>query len=95
MNAKPIEIPCTIEIEQTAEYFHAHLTFDVDVDIGPGDRVQVHGDPIHVAFGQTLREHRRATVLRAGILRRLWIYAVARFSLQELYEVSFTHARTL
>ena len=45
-----IEVPCTVEIEQTAESFHAHA-IPRDVAIRPGDRVLVHGAPAHVAFG--------------------------------------------
>ena len=95
MNRRTVVVPCTIEIEQTHDCFHAHLTLDGDIAIGPGDKVQVQGAPIHIAFGQTLTERRLATVERASAWRRLWTMAMARFALQELYEVSFTTARTL
>jgi hypothetical protein len=92
---RQFEIPCTIEIEQTHDCFHAHLALEGDIAIGPGDRVHVHGEPIRVAFGQKLTERRRATVTRAGLLRRAWTRLVARFELQELFEVSFTTRRSL
>ncbi len=95
MGACTLQIPCTIEIEQTHESFHAHLTLDGDIAIGPGDRVRVHGAPVRVAFGQKLVERRHATVTRAGWLRRAWTRISARFELAELYEVSFTPRRSL
>ena len=81
MSGRAIEVPCTIEIEQTHDCFHAHLVLD--------------GDPIRMAFGEKRSERRRATVTRAGLLRRAWTRLTARFELQELYEVSFTPRRTL
>ncbi len=95
MSSKVLEIPCTLEIEQTHDSFHAHLVLDGDIAIQPGDRVLVHGEPIHMVFGEKLCERRHATVTRAGLLRRAWTRFAARFSLQELYEVSFTPRRTL
>lgn len=90
-----IETPCTIDIEHTHEAFHAHVVLDGDIAIGPGDRVQVHGAPIRVAFGETHRERRIATVEKAGALRRAWTRITARFLFAELYEVSFTPRRAL
>jgi hypothetical protein len=85
--------PCSIEIEQTHEFFHAHLSLDGDVEIGPGDRVQLHGAPLRVRFGEKLSERRMATIHQANWLRRAWTKLTARFELQELYEVSFTDKR--
>lgn len=93
--ARTIETNCTIEIEQTHDWFHAHMTLDGAIEIAPGDRVQVHGEPIRVAFGERLTERRRATVSRAGSLRRAWTRFMSRFGLKELYEVSFTPRRSL
>jgi hypothetical protein len=95
MSGRTIEIPCTLEIEQTHDCFHAHLVLDGDIAIHPGDQVQVHGAPIRMAFGEKRSERRRATVTRAGLLRRIWTRFTARFELQELYEVSFTPRRIL
>lgn len=95
MGARTLDLACTIEVEQTHESFHAHLTLDGDVVIGPGDRVKVHGAPIRTVFGQKLVERRRATVTRAGLLRRAWTRLAARFEMKELYEVSFTPRRSL
>ena len=92
---RSFDTPCTIEIEQTHDCFHAHLALDGDIAIGPGDKVHVHGDPIRLAFGQKLTERRLATVVRAGLALRLWTRLTARFALQELYDVSFTPQRSL
>jgi len=82
--------PCTIEIEHSESSLHAHVELDGEIALRPGDRVRVHGDPIRLAFGQTLVLRRNATVERAGWLERQWTRFSARFSLSELYEVSFT-----
>jgi hypothetical protein len=71
------------------------LALDGDIEIQPGDRVQVHGAPFRLAFGQKLVERRHATVRRAGWLARGWTKLSARFHLTELYEVSFTPERVL
>jgi hypothetical protein len=90
-----LETPCTIEIEQTHDYFHAHVELDGNIAIHPGDRVLVHGAPVRVTFGQKFSERRVATVERAGWLARAWTRFAARFEMSELYEVSFTTRRTL
>jgi hypothetical protein len=95
MSGRTLEIACTIEMEQTHDCFHAHLVLEGDIAIGPGDSVLVHGEPVRMAFGEKRSERRRATVTRAGPLRRAWTRLSARFELQELYEVSFTPRRTL
>lgn len=95
MSSSSFNVPCTIEVEQTHDHFHAHLTLDGDIAIGPGDRVQVHGAPIRIAFGDSFVERREATVYRAGVVRRTWTRIIARLELSELYEVSFTSARNL
>jgi hypothetical protein len=93
--SRTIETPCTIEIEQTHDNFHAHLALDGDIQIRAGDRVQVHGAPIRIAFGQKRIERRWATVVRANWFERIWTRLTARFEMKELYEVSFTPRRTL
>ena len=95
MSQRTFEIPCTIEIEQTHDCFHAHLALDGDIPIGPGDQVLVHGEPIRVFFGEKRTERRRATVTRASMLRRFWTRLTSKFEFQELYDVSFTTRRTL
>lgn len=85
---------CTIEIEHSNESLHAHVALDTAAPpIRPGDRVRVHGAPIVVPFGERLCERRIATIERAGWLERQWTRLLARFSLAELYEVSFSPGR--
>lgn len=90
---RSFEVPCTIEVEHTHESLHAHVELAGNVIIEPGDQVLVHGDPIHAAFGERIVLHRRATVLRAGPLERLWTRALAYLELTELYEVGFSAGR--
>lgn len=84
------DTPCRIEIEQSADHFHAHVELAGDIPIYPGDRVQVHGAPVMIEFGQRVSFDRHATVERAGLLRRAWTRFAGHFELAELYEVSFT-----
>lgn len=86
---------CTIEIEHTNESLHAHVVLDQDAELGPGDRVTVHGDPVKIQFGERMVLHRDATVERATVFDRLWTKATSRFSLTELYEVSFSSGSRL
>ena len=87
------DVGCTIEIEQTAESLHAHVSLDGDVEIGPGDEVTVHGAPVSGAFGERISLRRTATVVRAGAWRRLMSHVAGYLELTELYEVSFSDGR--
>ena len=49
-----IEVPCTVEIEQTPQSLHAHAIPE-GVDIRPGDRVLVHGAPSRIEYGSVYR----------------------------------------
>jgi hypothetical protein len=90
---KSFDVPCTVEIEQTSETLHAHVMLDGDIQILPGDEVQVHNAPTHVAFGERLVVRRTATVVRAGPLDRLRARLKGYIELTELYEVSFSDGR--
>ena len=91
--AEKFDTGCRIEIEQSADHFHAHVKLDNNVPIFPGDSVQVHGEPVMVAFGEKVSFDRSATVRRAGPLRRLWTKLSGHFEMAELYEVSFNPGR--
>jgi hypothetical protein len=93
-NSEIFEAPCTVEVEHSADSLHAYVELDGDVEIGPGDVVVVHGDPIHPAFGEKIVERRIATVKRANWLGRMQA-RIAGLELTELYEVSFTPRRKL
>jgi hypothetical protein len=88
-------VPCTLEVEHTAESLHAYVELDGDVEIRPGDEVILHGAPVAVKFGERMIERRVATVVRANWIQRLTTKLMARFELTELYEVSFTPRRKL
>ena len=92
---RTVEVPCTVEIEQTPESLHAHVTLDADFDIEPGDEVLVHDSPVSVPYGERLTVRRTATVIRAGRLERLWTRLAGHLELTELYEVSFSERRRL
>ena len=92
-NGRQFETPCTITVEQSSEHFHAHVDLPDEIEMGPGDKVRVHGDPISIPFGSREVFHRTATVTRAGPLKRALVKAAAYFDLAELYEVSFNAGR--
>jgi hypothetical protein len=88
MMAYRLDVPCTVEIEQSPQSFHAHAIPE-GVELRPGDSVLVHNAPCHVDYGETLRVECTATVTRAGPLTRLWTQATAMLELTELFEVGF------
>ena len=92
---RAIHTHCTVAVEHTDESLSAHVELDGDLAIAPGDRVQVHGAPIRVAYGQRITVRRFATVQRANRLEQAWTKLRSRFELAELYEVSFTPRRSL
>jgi hypothetical protein len=88
------EVPCTIEIEQTPENLLAYTT-PQGVDIGPGDRVLVHGAPTNIKFGDRITVMGSATIIRATIFGRFWARVIGLLSLVELYEVGFEPKESL
>ena len=83
-----IEVPCTVDIEQTPSSLHAHVVPE-GVEIRPGDKVLVHGVPSHVAFGDRMSLRCSATVIRATALGRLWAQVSGLLEFTALYEVGF------
>lgn len=88
-------VPCTIEVEHTFDSLHAHVHLDADCEIGPGDEVRVHGDPIVVPYGEKCTLSRTATVTRAGAIERGWTRATGSLEFMELCEFSFSSGRKL
>jgi hypothetical protein len=88
-----LEVRCDIDIEQTADSFHAHAIPD-GVEIRPGDVVTVHDAPTRIGFGDRFTCVRMATVERAGVLGRFWTELTALLELTELYEVGFQPKET-
>ena len=84
------DTPCRIAIEHSDEFLAAHVELVGGIEIHPGDKVRVHGAPIHVPFGESCVIERMATVQRAGPLHRLWTRVAGHFEMTELYEVSFS-----
>ncbi|WP_292507172.1 hypothetical protein [Methylobacterium sp.] len=95
LGRRTVEVPCTVEIEQTPESLHAHVTLDAAFEIEPGDEVQVHDSPTSVPYGERLVVARKATVTRAGPIERIWTKLAGHLELTELYEVSFSERRRL
>ena len=85
---RTITVPCVLEIERTADSFHAHAVPE-GIVLRPGDRVVVHGAPERLAFGERATYRSYATVTRAGPLERLRTRFAAVFELTELYHVGF------
>jgi len=94
-SGRQIEVGCTIEIENTFESLHAHVSLDGDLEIEAGDEVLVHGDHIRVPYGHKVVLRRQATVTRAGLGRRWMTKLAAGLELTELYEVSFSSGARL
>ncbi len=90
-----IETTCTVEIENTPERLLSNVVIAKGYYAEPGDRVFVHEAPTSAPYGARILVERRATILRAGLLERLWIELASIFALTELYEVSFTDRRAL
>lgn len=89
------ETPCTVAVEHSDEFLSAHVELAGDIEIGPGDRVRVHGAPISVGFGERQVVQRIATVERASTAERLWTKFAGHFEMRELYEVSFSDRTTV
>ena len=83
-----IDVPVTVDIEKTAESFHAYAVPE-GIDIRPGDEVVVHGAPGAIGFGERRVVACHAAVRRAGLLRRTWTRCAGLFAITEMYEVGF------
>jgi len=86
--SRSIDVPCTIEIEQTPESLHAHAIPE-DVEIRPGDTVIVQGVPDSIPRDGRITVAARATVIRARWPERLWAEWSGLLELTQLYEVGF------
>lgn len=85
-------VPCRVELAHTADDCYAHVILH-GVEVGPGDEVLVHNPPTRIAWGERYAVDRKATVSRASWWERLKTYALSRFELDLLYEVSFSERR--
>lgn len=92
-DARVFDAPCTITVEQSPEHFHAHVELPDSILMEAGDKVRVHGAPISIPFGSRKVFERKATITRAGPVKRALTRVAAYFDLAELYEVSFNAGR--
>ena len=83
-----IEVPCNIEIEQTHDTLHAHVSLE-GIEVEHGDEVLVHEALSHIGFGERLVSSSTATVWRANSAVRALIRLKSYLQLTELYEVGF------
>jgi hypothetical protein len=88
-----VEATCAVDIEKTFDSFHAY-TVPEDIDLRAGDQMIVHGAPTDIAYGDQVTMTCRATIIRAGLIERLWTQITAFFELTELYEVGFAPKET-
>jgi hypothetical protein len=95
LTRQTFQAPCTVEIGHTAESLFAHVEIEGDFEMHPGDRVLVLDAPTETPFGYRITVARRATIIRAGLIERLWTRLCGTFELNELYDVSFTNRRAL
>jgi hypothetical protein len=85
-------VNCQIDMSNTSEFLYAHVDLN-GVKVGPGDAVLVHNPIVNIEFGEILSYSRTATVSKAGLFSRLWVYLTARLEITLLYEVSFSTTR--
>ena len=85
---KRIEVPCVVDIEQTPQSLHAHVIPE-GIEIGPGDRMIVHGAPSRIGYGEQLSLRCSATVIKATVFGRLWTQFTGLLEFAALYEVGF------
>jgi hypothetical protein len=90
---RTLTVPCLLDIEVTPESVHAHAVPE-GVTLYPGDQVIVHGAPEKIDFGDRYTQQCTATIIRAGLLTRLWTRYSAIGQITELYEVSFAPVET-
>lgn len=83
-----VDVPCNIEIEQTHDTLHAHVSL-VGIEVEHGDEVLVHEAPRRIGFGERVVSQSTATVWRANPAMRALIRLKSYLQLTELYEVGF------
>ena len=85
-------VDCHIDMSNTSEFLYAHVDLN-GIKVGPGDEVLVHHPIVDIEYGEILSYSGTATVSKAGIFSRLWVYLTARLEITMLYEVSFSTTR--
>lgn len=85
-----VQVECTVEVENTFDSLHAHVTLPDAIQIKPGDEVIVHGEPIRVPYGERFFARRTATVIHASLLEQFWTRITGDLEFMELCEFSFS-----
>lgn len=86
---RTFDVPCTVEIEHTAESLHAHVSLD-GVHPEPGDEIIVKDPPAMPPFGGKTVAHCTASITRGNVFDRLWAKSQGYREITELYEVGFS-----
>lgn len=89
------EMAAAVVVARTNEHFFAHTVYSDPKGFEPGDCVRVMGPEIQADHGDEFIVRRRATVKRAGPIRRFWVKLIAVLEITGLYEVSFSGRRKL
>jgi hypothetical protein len=76
--SRTVEVGCTIDIARMPDALYAHVELQ-GIDIRPGDTVLLHDAPTTIGDTTRIVCERRATVIRAGWLARLWARVTAPF----------------
>lgn len=88
--ARRCELPCTVEVSHQFEQLGAQVHLPDSVQVGPGDRVEVHGNAIRVPYGQVIVEKRTCTFIQAPRWASAWVKATGDRECLELLDVSFS-----
>jgi hypothetical protein len=89
-----LDIDIDVDLERTDDSFHAYA-IPAGVEIRPGDSMVIHNMPTRLQYGENRCFRTRATLTRAGAVRRLWTELAGLFELTTLYEVGFQPAEEL
>ncbi len=89
------EVDCTVEVENSFDSLFTHVALPDHVLVEPGDEVQVLGSPIAVPYGESAMFERRAKVIRARPVERMWTRLTGDLEFMELLEFSFSSGRKL
>lgn len=88
--ARRTKLPCTVEVSHRFEQLGAEVHLPEGVEVGPGDRVEVHGRSISVPYGQVVVEDRTCTFVQVPRWESAWVKATGDRACLELLDVSFT-----